>query len=79
MKVLGKNVVCLPAKAPTESSGGIHLPESMGREYKCRAFIVSVGPDVKDLEAGNEIIFTKANNNKTVICTSSFKIIITIF
>jgi len=61
MKVLGNNVVCTPAAAPTESPGGIALPQSVGREYKCRAFVVSCGPDVEGLEAGDEIIFTKAD------------------
>ena len=61
MKVLGNNVVCTPAAAPTETAGGLVLPTSAGQQYKCRAFVVSVGPEVEGLEAGNEIIFTKAN------------------
>ena len=61
MKVLGNNVVCTPAVAPTETAGGLVIPASMGQHYKCRAFIVMVGPEVEGLEAGNEIIFTKAD------------------
>lgn len=62
MKTLGNNVVCTPAAAPEFTAGGLHIPESIGREYKCRAFIVQVGPMVElELEAGDEIIFTKAN------------------
>jgi co-chaperonin GroES (HSP10) len=59
MKAFRDNVVLKPARAPEESAGGIVLPESVGREYKCRGFIIDVGPDCKDeIEVGNEVIFT---------------------
>ena len=61
MKVLGNNVVCTPADAPTHSPGGLVLPPSVGQQYKCRAFVVSTGPEVDGLKAGDEIIFTTAN------------------
>ena len=58
MKAYGANVVLTPARAPEVSAGGLVLPESVGREYKCRGHIIDVGPDAEGLEAGNEIIFT---------------------
>ena len=61
MRVRKNNVVCHPAKAPEFTAGGLHIPESMGREYKCRAIVVQVGPDVEDLGEGDEIIFAKAD------------------
>jgi len=61
MRVLKNNVVCHPAKAPELTAGGLHIPDSMGREYKCRAFVIQVGPEVKDLKKGDEIIFAKAD------------------
>lgn len=81
MKTLGNNVVCTPAAAP-EMMRGLHIPESIGREYKCRAFVVQIGPLVEGLEAGNEIIFTKANkftvNNQEYIVVDADDILVVV-
>ena len=61
MKAFGANVVLTPAVAPEVSTGGLVLPESVGRAYKCRGIITDVGPGVEqdaNLKVGDEIIFT---------------------
>ena len=78
MKAFGDNVVLTPAIAPTVSEGGIVIPESAGREYKCRGIITDIGSGVA-VEAGlkvdDEIIF--ATGTKFLIDGTPYMVVAT--
>ena len=51
----GDTVVIQPSDAPTVTSGGLVLPDSVGSKWKNRGIIISSNLD--DLKKGDEILF----------------------
>ena len=56
IKPLNDKVVAKMKKEESKTVGGLYLPDS-AKEKPSTAVIESVGPDVKCLKAGDEIIF----------------------
>jgi len=64
MRAFGEQVILRPATAPTVNPGGVIELPSAGSEYKCRGYIIDVGPDVKEghgLEIDDELVFEAGN------------------
>lgn len=56
----GKHVLLKPVpKEARESKFGILAPATEKQEQKCEGTIFSIGPDVKDLKVGDEVIYAK--------------------
>ena len=61
MKAYGENVVVKPTKAPTVSTGGIHLPGAASDRYARRGTVISIGSDVEGVNLKDEIVFTMSD------------------
>lgn len=52
-------VLVKPDAPKTESKHGLSIPDSVEKEQPSRGSVVRVGPDVKDLNAGDIVIYGK--------------------
>lgn len=56
IKPLGDKVVAKMKKEESKTAGGLYLPDS-AKEKPSTAVVESIGPNVKEIKPGDEIIF----------------------
>jgi len=56
---LGERVLVKVKEAQTTTASGIIIPDNASKEKPNEAEVVAIGPDVKHVEVGNNVMFSK--------------------
>lgn len=56
---LGDRVLIKVKEAETTTASGIIIPDNASKEKPNEAEVMAIGPDVKHVEVGNKIMFSK--------------------
>ncbi|MEA3289339.1 MAG: co-chaperone GroES [Campylobacterota bacterium] len=56
---LGDRVLVKVQEPETKTASGIIIPDNASKEKPTTAEVISVGPDVKDVVAGDKVVYTK--------------------
>lgn len=56
---LGERVLVKVKEAQTTTASGIIIPDNASKEKPNEAEVIAIGPDVKHVEVGNNVMFSK--------------------
>jgi len=56
---LGDRVLVKVQEPETKTASGIIIPDNASKEKPTQATVVAIGPDVKDVAVGDNVIYTK--------------------
>ncbi len=62
LKPLGTRVAIQPEQSPKQSPGGIHLPFGQETSLSCWGKVISIGDDVKTLNKGDRVAYSRYCN-----------------
>ncbi len=65
-KPLGDRVLIKVKEVETQTASGIYIPDNATQEKPTQAEIIAIGSDVKDVQVGDKIVFTKFARSATV-------------
>jgi chaperonin GroES len=63
---LGDSVLIKVKEVETQTASGIYIPDNATQEKPTQAEIMAIGSDVKDVEVGDQVVFTKFARSATV-------------
>jgi len=63
---LGDRVLIKVKEVETQTASGIYIPDNATQEKPTQAEIMAIGSDVKDVEVGDQVVFTKFARSATV-------------
>ena len=58
-KPLGDRVLVKVQEVETQTASGIFIPDNASKEKPTQAEVVAIGPDVKHVELGDKVIYSK--------------------
>lgn len=65
-KPLGDRVLLKVKDVETQTASGIYIPDNAEKEKPTQAEIMAIGGDVKEVEVGDQVVFTKFARSATV-------------
>ncbi len=65
-KPLGDRVLVKVQEVKTQTASGIYIPDNASKEKPTQAEVMAIGPDVKYVDVGDNVVYTKFARSASV-------------
>ncbi len=65
-KPLGDRVLVKVQEVETQTASGIYIPDNASKEKPTQADVMAIGPDVKHVNVGDKVVYTKFARSASV-------------